>query len=141
MTKVYRSKVDTWLLCILVGAMIVAGLGALSTLVVAAFNVPLLAFVALLPLFIGVGFPIWILRTTKYTLTDDRLFVRSAFFTWRINLNEIYRVVPTSNPLSSPALSLRRLRIEYGNGRSIMISPEDQEGFLRDLRSRTHFEV
>jgi hypothetical protein len=45
-------------------------------------------------------------------------------------------VVPTRNPLSSPALSLDRLRIEYGQGRAIMISPADKGPFLRALEER-----
>jgi hypothetical protein len=38
--------------------------------------------------------------------------------------------------LSSPALSLDRLKIDYSDARSIMISPEDRERFLADLKSR-----
>jgi hypothetical protein len=38
--------------------------------------------------------------------------------------------------LTSPAFSLDRLRIEYGRGRWIMISPRDKDGFLRELEVR-----
>lgn len=141
MTKVYRSKVDTWLLCILIGAMLVALFGSLSSIVAAAYSVQWLAVVGVLPLILGVGFPIWILRSTKYTLAGELLVIRSAFFTWNVRLSEIHKVSATSNPLSSPALSLDRLRIEYGNGRSVMISPEDKQMFLSDLRSRTSFDL
>lgn len=51
-------------------------------------------------------------------------------------LEDIERVSRTSNPLSSPALSLKRLRIEYGGGRSEMMSPDDEEAFLRELEIR-----
>ena len=51
-------------------------------------------------------------------------------------MNEIKTVTPTSNPLSSPALSLDRLQINYGRWGSIMISPKDKEAFIQDLEKR-----
>jgi hypothetical protein len=33
-------------------------------------------------------------------------------------------------------LSLDRLRIDFGRMRSIMISPEDKEAFMKELRRR-----
>ena len=50
-------------------------------------------------------------------------------------LAAIDAVEPARNPLSSPACSLDRLRIEYGAKR-IMISPLDKAGFLRALAAR-----
>lgn len=50
-------------------------------------------------------------------------------------MGEISEVRPTHNPLSSPALSLDRLHVQYGPGflKAVMISPADREGFLEDL--------
>lgn len=53
----------------------------------------------------------------------------------RVPLREIRLVRSTRNPLSSPALSLDRLRIEYGR-RAIMISPDDKARFLEELQKR-----
>jgi hypothetical protein len=39
-------------------------------------------------------------------------------------------------PGMAPALSLDRLRIDYGDGRSLMISPADKQGFLCDFAAR-----
>jgi len=61
------------------------------------------------------------------------LLVRSGPFRWRVPIADIVRITPTTNALSSPALSLDRLRIEYGRGSAIMISPRDKDQFLRDL--------
>jgi hypothetical protein len=61
------------------------------------------------------------------------LVVRSGPFKWCIPIADITSITPTSNPLSSPALSLDRLRIEYGRGHLLMISPRDKEQFVRDL--------
>jgi hypothetical protein len=141
MTKVYRSKVDKWLLGILVGAMVVAIFGGLATVAAGVAISPWFTVFGILPVLLGVGLPLWVLTSTKYTLFDDVLIVKSALFTWVVPLNEIHRVAATSNPLSSPALSLDRLRIEYGNRKWIMISPEDKEDFVSDLRSRASFQL
>ena len=65
------------------------------------------------------------------------VLVRAAFFRWRVPLDQIIEVFPTHNPLSSPALSLDRLRVNYkrpSGGKSwIMISPKDKDRFLDDL--------
>jgi hypothetical protein len=74
--------------------------------------------------------------STRYTLTESELRIVSGPFRWRIPLQEIRSVTPTRNPLSSPALSLDRLRIEYGNGNWIMVSPRDKERFLKELQTR-----
>lgn len=131
MTKVYRSKVDRWLLGILIAAMIAATLGAVSAVAAVGWE----AWWAIFLLMLGVGLPAWILTTTYYTLDDVELIVRSGPFKWRIPVAEIRTISKTSNPLSSPALSLDRLRIEYGK-RSIMISPEDRDAFIEDIESR-----
>jgi hypothetical protein len=45
-------------------------------------------------------------------------------------------VLATRSPLSSPALSLDRIRIDYGKGKSVMISPLNKADFLLELQSR-----
>ena len=131
MTRVtFRSKVDWWLLAVLVAAA-AGSLAALAALAAESLR-QALAFSPVLLL--SVGLPIWLLRTTTYTL-DDELLVRSGPFTWHVPLREIRVVRPTRNPLSSPALSLDRLRIEYGR-RAIMISPDDKTRFLEELQKR-----
>jgi hypothetical protein len=74
-----------------------------------------------------------ILRSTYYVIDGDTLVIRSSFITWRVPIREITSVTPTRSALSSPALSLDRLRIEYGK-KTILISPEDRERFLAALR-------
>ena len=78
------------------------------------------------------GFVEWIFHTTYYVVERDELLIRSAMFRWRIPIGRIESIEPTNNPLSSPALSLDRLDIRYG-GKSILVSPEDREGFMAAL--------
>jgi hypothetical protein len=76
--------------------------------------------------------------STYYLIENNQLIVKSMIFRWKINISDITQIESTHNPLSSPALSLDRLRIYYmKNGRmtSIMISPKDKEGFLNTLRN------
>jgi hypothetical protein len=47
-----------------------------------------------------------------------------------IRLDEIHGVRTSRSLLASPALSLQRIEITYGNGRRILLSPEDRDGFL-----------
>lgn len=129
----YRSKVDSWLVAVLV---ISAAVALITVLTVGSVGSPLVALANAAILLLGVGLPMWVLIATTYTLTTANLNVRSGPFRWRIPLNEIRSVAPTRNPLSSPALSLDRLRIEYGHGKAIMISPAAREEFMHELRRR-----
>lgn len=133
MTSTYDSKVDAWLAAIVALAAIAA---IAATWQVAMVPLPGKWPIILLILLIGVALPAWIFLATRYTLTPTELLVRSGPFRWRVPLREIVRVVPTRSPLSSPALSLDRLRIDYARGRSIMISPRARDEFLQDLDLR-----
>lgn len=81
---------------------------------------------------------IWLpVFNTYYVVENNTLIIKSLVFRWKINMNDITQIEPTHNPLSSPALSLDRLKISYmKNGRiaKVMISPKDKEGFLNTLR-------
>ena len=132
MATVYRSKIDVWLIVVLAVAIVVSLLAALTVLSVrspAAWSVA--AFTAI----IGAGLPLWLLLSTHYTLGHGQLVVRSGPFKWRIPVAEITSITPTSNLLSSPALSLDRLRIDYGVGKSVMISPRNKEKFVKDIEA------
>jgi hypothetical protein len=62
--------------------------------------------------------------------------VRSGQLRWRVPLAAIQAVHPTRSPLSAPALSLDRLRVEYrvnGRQKQIVISPADRAGFYDSL--------
>jgi len=127
MTTVYRSKVDAWLVGLLASSMAVSLYGASQVIAV---RTPAVWFVAALIAGVGVGLPLWLLVSTRYTLESTQLVVRSGPFTWRIRLADITAITPSSNPMSSPALSLDRLRIDHGRGQSLLISPVDQSRFI-----------
>jgi hypothetical protein len=131
--KVYRSKIDTQL-GIILGGMPVALLFVVWELLHA--QIPGRWLIAIPILLLGVCLPVSILMFTTYTITDNSLGIRSGFFKWDIPIQQITGVKPTNDPRSSPALSLDRIRIEYGQAESVTISPIDKEEFIRSLRDR-----
>jgi hypothetical protein len=129
----FRSKVDGWLAAVIAGGAMVS----VAAVVTVAIVESLLIALALAPLILlGAALPLWVLGSTSYTFEASHLYVRSGPFRWKVALREIRRVAPTRSPWSSPALSLDRLRIEYG-GRWIMVSPQDKDGFLAELERRS----
>jgi hypothetical protein len=132
----FSSKIDLWIV-ILVLVPVAACAWAL-----AAYWNPLLArgwLVAVLvavPLAAGILLPLWFVVSLRYFLSDETLRVRCGPFHWRIPIHEITAVNPTPEPLSSPAMSMDRLRIEYGSGHALTISPEHKDEFLRQLDHR-----
>ncbi|HUJ15748.1 MAG TPA: PH domain-containing protein [Thermoanaerobaculia bacterium] len=76
----------------------------------------------------------WMFRSTYYVIEGDTLLIRSGIVRWRIAIREIRSVTPTRSAISSPALSLDRLRIDYGRKR-ILISPANRDRFIEMLRS------
>lgn len=131
MAERFVSKRDGWLVAVLWGASLI-DFSVAAWLLTGARGAP--AFVA--PLLVAAGvFQLHALYGTHYTFERDTLVVRASFFRWRIPVAAIESVEPTSNPLSSPACSLDRLRLAW-SGRSLMVSPADQAGFLRALRER-----
>lgn len=137
MTRVYKTRIDTWLMVLLLAAMGLALLASLEVIVVADRSAWWIAPVAVL---VGVGLPAWLLLDTKYRLDDKELRIASGPFRWRILLDSIQSVEPSSNPIASPALSLKRLRITYGRGQQVYVSPNDLDGFREELEQLRHGE-
>ena len=135
----FPSRVDTWLMAI--GP--IAGLAAVTA--VAAVGGPLvlnsgakppgLALLAVV-LALTIVLPLWLVLDTNYTFTADALRIRSGPFRWHIALAEVREVSPSRSWMSSPALSLDRLCIRYGTGRSILVSPREKQRFIDALRER-----
>lgn len=131
----FRSKVDTWLGVALIGSV---ALSFTVACVVLLQGMPGGAWLAIAVATTGAVLPLWILVDTQYVIDNRILLVRSGPFRWRIPLNEIRSIEPTRNPLSSPALSLDRLRIVYGKNRACMVSPSDREGFIAEIERRAN---
>jgi len=133
--RCYRSRVDT----LLVVALLVIPLALFSSLGSGLLGLPIaLRLATLLPLVGIFCLVLWTLRSTYYTINESDLTVRSGPMRWVIALSQIESVTPTRDARSGPALSLDRLRICYGGGRQMLISPQDKESFIRDLERGLH---
>lgn len=128
--KRFKSKIDRWLLYLLIAVMIfeVVVMSAAATQA----DGPLEATVLVLAALVIVGLLGSMLIDTHYTVDGNTLRIACGPFRWKVPVDAIDSVEPTRNPLSSPALSLDRLRIQYGK-RRILVSPADKAGFLRAI--------
>ena len=137
---VFRTKVDTWLI-----AVVVLGLGFAVWAVIGSMRsdpgsgvVPLAILGGCTLLIAALSLP------TEYTVGEQELVIRSGLLRSAIPLDAIQRVYPTHNPLSAPAWSLDRLAIDFrGNGQRklALISPVRKDEFLGLLQSSAGLEV
>jgi hypothetical protein len=132
---VFRSKVDRWIVAILMAALAVSlwatvaaiGTGPTEGWIGAAIILGSYLFVA------AVSIP------TRYIVTERDLIIRSGFLRTRIALTSINRVYPTRNPIAAPAWSLDRLGIAYRAehwGGLALISPARRGEFMALLQDR-----
>lgn len=88
----------------------------------------------------GIFLPVYILflylnLSTKYTITEAGILeVKCGFFyNKRFDIHKIKSISKNGNLISSPAPSLDRIELTYGNFEVIVISPEDKNEFAREL--------
>lgn len=129
--KQFPSKIDAWLLVVL-AVTLACQLGVLVWVLYsedgAGARWLMVGITLLVILLIGS-----VVLRTYYRIDGDTLLIVSGPFRWRVPIGEIHSIESTHNPLSSPALSLDRLRIRFSGRKSIMISPADKPRFLRAL--------
>ena len=130
----FRSKMDWWFL-----GFIIAMSGLLAQLILTTNGKGILMqnllFVVVYALTIVLlWWPLW---STRYVVDQEQLTIRSLCFKWIIPLSAIQSVSETDNSISSPALSLDRLKIEYlkqGQTKTILVSPKDKVTFKAALK-------
>ena len=131
----FTSKKDWWLTAIIWTAMLFAiGSGGYALIKETPSLGDLLltmTFTFLLPILI-----LWLWLTTFYLVEEDNLIIKYGPFKKTIPLESIKSIKKTMNPLSSPALSLKRLDIEYGQYQNVLISPKDRDEFMEILSKR-----
>lgn len=131
----FRTRKDRWLVVLLLLMVLFCGVGGLMLLAEPGHkHLP----VAILCLVFS-GASVFLMYPVRYTLAERELVVRGGPFRWRVAYENIEKVTPTRNPLAAPAWSLSRLRVDHRyRGRTVflLISPERQEEFLRELAGR-----
>jgi len=129
---VHPSKIDFWMGAIVAGSIIASVIAMLmaSESSRELFISVACAVIAAWTAIAAVSWPI------AYEIGEEMLTVRSGLIKWKIPLHSIQQVLPTANPISSPAWSLDRLQIRYLKDKSeeyICISPRDKLNFYEDL--------
>jgi hypothetical protein len=124
--KVFTSKIDAWILIVFITTILVPIFAAFFSTKKGGVLSIISAFLLLA---VGAILPIWLLLTTKYVVAEEQLIVNSGPFTWTIPTASISSVKETRNSRASPALTLDRLQLNYGEGKSIMLSPKDKIKF------------
>lgn len=125
----FRSKIDSWLLILLIIAMVGQIFALIAVVRAEASGIAKPIVVATTVL--GVLLIASVLLRTHYTISDGNLRVVCGPFVWTISISEITGITKSGSALSSPALSLDRLRISYSHNRYILVSPADKKGFLK----------
>lgn len=129
---IYKSKIDAWVVLILVGLPLGLLFGIAFSETVSMVELIIVgAATGAVTLLLA-----WTMATTDYRFRDGSLHIRSGPFNWTIPVSGIRRIEPSRSLVSGPALSLDRLLIHYGKHDWILISPKDREGFLSELESR-----
>ena len=129
--KRFPAKIDAWLVVLLVIA--IAGVIAGFVGVVLENEEPVVTLFMGAVMLLVVLLIVSLLFRTYYSVEGETLRIVSGPFRWRVPIAEIESIEPTRNPLSSPALSLDRLRVRYSGKKSIMISPADKQRFAKAL--------
>lgn len=130
----YRMRIDLWLaLLILIPLVMEVKIGIDSIRA----GKPNWIIIGTLFLILLIFIPLVFIR---YTLYNDYILVKCYLFgTERIPYESITNIKKTWNPLSSAAMSLRRIQIDYTvNGRHEMtlISPVKRDEFLKEVEKR-----
>lgn len=122
----YPSRVDGWLVGVLVLALVFSLVSLVPTLGL------LLAMLLELLILLVLALLLW---PCEYRLEPDRLSIRSGLLNWRLRYAEILDAELSYDPTAAPALSLRRVKIRT-TGRTFLVSPIDREGFITALMQR-----
>ncbi len=134
----YSSKKDSWIVLVIVApGVALVGIALYHLFVFGAENHITWLIMGIATFY---GAVIWTLAyPVYYEITASDLLIRSGWLKFQIPLSTIEMVQPTRNPLSAPAWSLDRLRIDYRKNDSVrlaLISPENKARFLNELVER-----
>jgi hypothetical protein len=121
--KVFKSKIDWWF-----------GLLLVYPIFMSVKSMLLGEWVGLLGLSIVVVLILFFSKTTRYIINDNQLIVMSTWVVYeRIDIFKITKIEKTNSILSSPALSLDRIRIRYNKYDEVLISPKVKKEFVDEL--------
>ena len=133
--KVYRTAIDWWLGLLLGGCEVYMIILAVEPIIRS-------GKINWAMLIVAVGMSILILPLfgIKYVLYSEHMLVSMSMYgNARVRYADIVEVKKTNNPLSSAAMSLRRIQIDYVENdvhRMVLISPKNRNNFIDEIRRR-----
>ena len=133
--KIYRTAIDWWLGLLL---------GACEVLFLYLVIEPIIrsGTVKWSMVLIAVGMSIMILPLfgIKYVMYSEHLLISMSLYgKARVRYADIVEVKKTNNPLSSAAMSLRRIQIDYTENdvhRMVLISPVKRKTFIEEIEQK-----
>lgn len=132
MSKVYKSKVDIWLVIVILGFYLIPTAPFMYS------DFSLVGFCIVISVCV---FTMALLYSTKYIIDEKRLIVKSAFvFSEEFCIDDIQSIKSTKSILSAPAASLDRMELNFRNT-SIIISPKDKAGFINSIKEVCSHEI
>lgn len=70
----------------------------------------------------------------RYTIEDDKLYVGFLFYRGTCyDIKKLKSISASHTLLSSPAASLKRLKLDFGCGQPLVISPAAQDVFIDEI--------
>ncbi|MEM0542896.1 PH domain-containing protein [Flavobacterium sp. j3] len=121
--KVYKSKIDWWL-----------GLPLLYPIFLSVSSMIEGKWMGYIGISVIILLIFFISKTTRYIINENQLIVKSMFIVnERIEINKIRKIEKTNSILSSPALSLDRIAVQYNKFDEVYISPKEKQLFVEEL--------
>lgn len=129
MKKVYRSRISVLLVGLILAVLIPAVIPMVKQ--------------SITPGLVTIGgvfvFIMFLLSGIRYIISDKKIYIKVWMFSCgSIEISNISSVKRSYNPLSSPAASLKRLRIDLIGGSIFsyaLISPVREQEFIKELKS------
>ena len=121
--QVFKSKVDWWL-----------GLPLIYPIFLSITSIVDDEWYGYMGLFIIILLIIIASKVTKYIISENQLTIQCFFYVnAKIDILKIKKIEKTNSIVSSPALSLDRIRINYNKYDEIFISPKEKQTFINQL--------
>lgn len=124
--KRYKSKVDTWLVCVIAGAILISAIPVL---------IYEFSWTAAIVMTTTLVLLIWLLFNIYYIITENILTVSYAgIIRQNFRICDITKISPTNSILSAPAASLDRIAVYFKDRRlPLIISPKQKKEFIDTL--------
>ena len=133
--KVYRTAIDWWLGLLLVACEVLFLYLVIEPIIrrgVIEWSMFLLA--------VGMSILILPLFGIKYVLYSEHMLISMSLYgKARVRYADIVEVKKTNNPMSSAAMSLRRIQIDYVENdvhRMVLISPVNRKTFIEEIEQK-----